>query len=253
MFSSRGWLVCATWCGLTVFTPISAAAATRPLQVAVKQAPPFSLRGDNGEWTGTSIELWQELAAELELDYRYHETSLDDMIQGVGDGRYDVAVAALTVTAQREEVVDFTHPYYTTGLAIGVQQRPEHLWAGVVSTVFSFAFLELISVLACIQLAVGTAVWLVERRANPNQFPPSSARGLFSGFWWATVTMTTVGYGDEVPRSALGRVIALSWMLVSMILIASVTGTIASSLTLERLDERIRGPEDLHRFSVGTI
>ena len=224
-----------------------------PLIVAVKEAPPFSLRRGEDEWAGPSIELWRELAAELELDYELRETTLDDMLAGVAEGRYQAAVAAITVTSEREEIVDFTHPFYTTGLAIAVLRRDEVAWRSVLDTVLSRSFLQLIASLALLQLVVGTVVWTLERRANPEQFPPGTAGGVATGFWWATVTMTTVGYGDKTPKSALGRVIALLWMLASMIILASVTATIASSLTIERLDSRIRGPGDLHRFEVGAI
>lgn len=231
----------------------STSSAAPPLEVAVKSAPPFAVRDSDGRWSGTSIELWREIAAELELDYELRETSLDDMLSGVADGRYQVAVAALTVTAEREARVDFTHPFYTTGLAIAATRERRPYWRGVVDTVFSWAFLRLIGALAAIQLSVGAVVWLVERRRNPEQFPAAPGRGVPSGFWWATVTMTTVGYGDKAPKTALGRAVALAWMLASMIILASVTATIASSLTVERLDGRIRGPEDLHRFDVGVV
>lgn len=238
---------------LTPLADAEAAPAGAPLKIAVKHAPPFSMRGADGEWTGLSIELWRELAAELELDYELREVSLDEMIAGVAEGRYDAAVAALTVTAAREEIVDFTHPFYTTGLAIAVPEQAEPAWRRVAQTVFSPMFLQLIVALALVQLAIGSLVWALERRANPEQFPDKASYGIASGFWWATVTMTTVGYGDKAPKSALGRTVALIWMLASVIIIASVTATIASSLTVERLDARLRGPEDLHRFEVGVI
>jgi polar amino acid transport system substrate-binding protein len=224
-----------------------------PIVVAVKQAAPFAVRTADGHWTGTSIELWRAVAAELELDYTLHETTLEDMIAGVAEGRYQAAVAALTVTSEREQIVDFTHPFHTTGLAIAVSSKGQPYWRGVLQTVFSWTFLELIAVLALMQLVVGTVVWLLERRANAEQFPAAPSRGVPTGFWWAIVTMTTVGYGDKAPKSALGRAVALVWMLASMVIVASVTATIASSLTIERLDARIRGPEDLHRFEVGVI
>jgi polar amino acid transport system substrate-binding protein len=236
--------------------PANAAPASETsetLTVAVKQAPPFAYRDADGEWTGQSIELWRSVADELGLRYQLHETTLDDMLAGVADGRYQVAVAALTVTSEREQIVDFTHPFHTTGLAVAVSSKREPYWRGVIGTVFSLAFLRLIGVLALIQLIVGTLVWLLERRANAEQFPRDLGHGVPTGFWWATVTMTTVGYGDKAPKSLLGRAVALLWMLASMIIIASVTATIASSLTIERLDARIRGPEDLHRFRVGVI
>ena len=228
-----------------------AAPPAAPLQVAVKHAPPFSERGPDGEWTGVSVELWREIAAELELDYELRETSLDEMLDGLAEGRYDVAVAALTVTAAREERVDFTHPFYTTGLAIAVPKQREPAWRRVVETVVSPVFLQLIVALALIQLGVGSLVWALERRANPDQFPDQPTRGIASGFWWATVTMTTVGYGDKAPKSALGRAVALVWMLASMIILASVTATIASSLPFSVA--QVFDPSSLPRSSVTVL
>lgn len=235
------------------WTSTALAAVPEKLIVAVKSSPPFSYRGADGEWTGQSIELWRAVADDLGLSYELHETTLDDMLRGVADGRYQVAVAALTVTSEREQIVDFTHPFHTTGLAIAVSSVRDPYWQGVIGTVFSLAFLRLIAVLASIQLVVGATVWLLERRSNTEQFPRDITRGVPTGFWWATVTMTTVGYGDKAPKSLLGRSVALLWMLASMVILASVTATIASALTIERLDARIRGPEDLHRFEVGVI
>jgi polar amino acid transport system substrate-binding protein len=224
-----------------------------PLIVAVKQAPPFAVKGQDGEWTGTSITLWREIAAELELDYELRETTLDDMLAGVADGRYQVAVAALTVTSEREATVDFTHPFHTTGLAIAASSKLEPHWLGVFATVFSRSFLRLIATLALLQLAVGAVVWALERRANSEQFPSDAVRGVSSGFWWAAVTMATVGYGDKAPKTPLGRFVAMLWMLASLIMLASATAIISASLTIERLDARLRGPDDLHRFEVGVI
>lgn len=234
-------------------TTAHAQTETRQLTVAVKHAPPFAIQQPDGSWTGTSVELWRQLADELALTYQFHGTDLDDMLTGVAERRYDAAVAAITVTAAREQLVDFTHPFYTTGLAIATSPQPEPIWQRVAATVWNWAFAELIVVLALIQMVIGACAWLVERRHNAELFPHAPVRGILAGFWWATVTMTTVGYGDKVPRTPLGRLLGLTWMLASMVLIASVTATIASSLTVEQLDRHIAGPGDLHRFSVGTV
>ena len=109
---------------------ISAHAQKKELLVATKEAPPFSMKTDNGTWSGISISLWKEIAGELDFRYRFIETDLQGMLDGLKEGRYDAAVAALTVTQERETVFDFTHPFYTTGLGIAVKQENES-WTAV--------------------------------------------------------------------------------------------------------------------------
>jgi ABC-type amino acid transport substrate-binding protein len=65
--------------------------------------------------------------------------------------------------------------------------------------------------------------------------------------------MSTVGYGDKVPRSGAGRLLAMGWMLASLILLTSFSATITTSLTLGRLASRVAGPEDLGKLRVGTV
>ena len=204
--------------------------STEPLVIGTKEAPPFAFKREDGTWDGISFALMRRLSNDLGFDYRIEERTLDGLFTGLEEGQLDLSIAALTVTPEREERVDFTHPFYTTGLAIAVPKQREPAWRRVVETVVSPVFLQLIVALALIQLGVGSLVWALERRANPDQFPDQPTRGIASGFWWATVTMTTVGYGDKAPKSALGRAVALVWMLASMIILASVTATIASSL-----------------------
>ena len=65
--------------------------------------------------------------------------------------------------------------------------------------------------------------------------------------------MTTVGYGDKAPKSLGGRMVALFWMLVSIILIASFTASITTSLTVGHLSGKVRGPQDLPNVRVGSL
>jgi polar amino acid transport system substrate-binding protein len=67
-------------------------------------------------------------------------------------------------------------------------------------------------------------------------FPRSPVHGIGSGVWLSLVTMTTVGYGDRVPVTFLGRVIAGVWMLIAMLTVSSLTAGIATALTVSQLD-----------------
>ena len=75
------------------------------------------------------------------------------------------------------------------------------------------------------------AVWLVavvifgivEHLIDDQTFPT-----VWLGMWWALTTVTTVGYGDVVPRDSLGRVIASFLLLGGLALLSVVTATITS-------------------------
>jgi polar amino acid transport system substrate-binding protein len=70
--------------------------------------------------------------------------------------------------------------------------------------------------------------------------------------------MTTVGYGDLAPRSPAGRMVAITWMFVSLFLVSWFTASMASILTAERLDAGlgsfvVRQADDLRRLHVAVI
>src|SRR5947209_5413579 len=76
---------------------------TRTVVVGVKEAPPFSMKAADGTWSGVSIDLWKVVAADLHLQYRFaEEPTVQALLDRTRIGEVDVAVAALTVTADRE-------------------------------------------------------------------------------------------------------------------------------------------------------
>ena len=229
-----------------------AAEAARNWVVGTKEAPPFVIKQSDGTWSGISIELWERIAAQLGVSYELREYDLTGLIDAVAAGEVDAGVAALTVTPDREQVLDFTHPFYTTGLAIAVQPGGGGTLA-LLGRLFSWEFLATVGLLSIVLLGVGVLVWLLERRANPEQFGGKAAEGIGSGFWWSAVTMTTVGYGDKAPLTPGGRFVGLLWMFASIIVISGFTGAIASSLTIGKLEGLVHGPADLPRVSVGTV
>ncbi len=260
-WSLRLALLCLLFAGSVVRVGVAHAAppvATPPrahdeLVVATKNAPPFALKQPNGEWTGESIELWRRIAERLALRYRFEEVTLPEMLDGLESGRYDAAVAALTVTAEREQRFDFTHPFETTGLGVAVLHKRSPLWATIAAALYSWEFLQLVIFLGVCQIVVGVLMWLIERRDATGQFPASLLDGIGTGIWWAVVTMTTVGYGDKAPRTWAGRTLALGWMLCSVILLSAFTASVASMLTVRQLEAHISSPSDLSRFRVAGV
>lgn len=69
----------------------------------------------------------------------------------------------------------------------------------------------------------GTALWLVE-----GQLPESTIRSWGDALWWSLTTLTTVGYGDHVPVTTTGRLIAAGVMVAGV----AVIGAVAAIVTL---------------------
>jgi ABC-type amino acid transport substrate-binding protein len=238
---------------LTCATTGSADEQRPLLQVGTKHAPPFAMRTADGSWQGLSIDIWQRLAVELDVDYQLVEhPDTNQLLQAVEDGGVDCAIAAITMTAEREEQIDFSHSYYSTGLGIAVLPEQRYPWLVVAQKLLAPAFLKVVATLCLLLLVVGTLIWLVERRGN-QQFGGTPAQGIGAGFWWSAVTMTTVGYGDKAPVSIAGRLLAVVWMFVAIIIISSFTAAITASLTVSHLESGIKSPRDLHGVRVGTV
>ena len=224
------------------------------LRVGVKEAPPFVIRREDGSWSGISIELWQAVATSLGTDYRLEAFDLPDLFEALEKETVQVAVGALTITEEREELVDFTHTFYVSSLGIAVPATARGSWFEILSQVFSSRhFLKILAGLTVALGIFGTLLWWFERDRNPEQFGSRPLSGLGAGFWWAAVTMTTVGYGDKYPKTGRGRAIALLWMFASIVLVSMFTGAIASLMTVGRLSSGVTGPEDLPRVRVATI
>jgi ABC-type amino acid transport substrate-binding protein len=222
------------------------------LQVGTKVAAPFSFKDDAGTWTGLSIELWRGVAEDLGLEYELKELSLQELVAGVEDGSLDAGVAALTITAEREEALDFSHPFHTSGLGIAVVDSGPR-WLAFLRSLASLQFLQVLIALSLVLLLAGGLLWIFERHQNPDQFGGGLVKGLGQAFWWSAVTMTTVGYGDKAPVTLGGRLVGLVWMFASVIIISGFTAAIASSLTVQHLQTTVGGPEDLPKVRVATV
>lgn len=83
-------------------------------------------------------------------------------------------------------------------------------------------------------LVAGSFVTAFERDA-----PGATIHSLPDGLWWALTTVTTVGYGDTYPTTALGRGIGVALMLVGIALFGAVTANLAAFFVDQRDNELI--------------
>ena len=80
---------------------------------------PFEFEED-GEYVGFDIDIINEIADRVGFEIELETTNFDGMIPGLQTGTFDIAIAGMTITDERAEAVDFTSPYYKSGLRIAV-------------------------------------------------------------------------------------------------------------------------------------
>lgn len=100
----------------------SALAQDRELLVATDTAfVPFEFKQD-GKYTGFDIELWEAIAQEAGLKYSLRPMDFNGIIPGLQTRNVDVALAGITIRDDRKKVIDFSDPYYESGLALLVSK-----------------------------------------------------------------------------------------------------------------------------------
>ena len=117
----------------------------RPFLVATKVAPPFSMKSDEGTWYGISIDLWKIMAQRLGIEYSFKEYDLHGLLKAVETKEVDLGIAAISMTSEREKLMDFSHSYYKTGLGLVVRDIHEHSFSQALKKLTSFKILFMVS------------------------------------------------------------------------------------------------------------
>lgn len=127
----------------------------------------------------------------------------------------------------------FVGSVHSPGMAIVVQRSipGEELLAAILDSWPIVIFIGMSLSLS------GIVMWALDNRKNSEEFPKFFPIGVFEGVWWAAVTMTTVGYGDKVPRSILGRLFGVVWINVGLVILAIFMGIITASLSSNSLEQ----------------
>ncbi|NLM36764.1 MAG: basic amino acid ABC transporter substrate-binding protein [Firmicutes bacterium] len=106
-----------------VFGPVMQAATKTDRNVLVVGCdaafPPFEyLDEETGELTGFDLDLMRAIGAELGMEVVIKNVSWDGIIPGLLAGNYDVIASGMTITEERQQVVNFSDPYINAGLVI---------------------------------------------------------------------------------------------------------------------------------------
>ncbi len=234
-----------------VFASCTLSAAAQNLSVATIERTPFSFLED-GTPSGFSVELWALIAEDLGLDYDVtFADAFPEMLSMIEAGKSDLAIANISITAAREQNMDFTHPIFESGLQIMVPRNGSE-----VSPLWKALFSKDLLIAICLAFAMlfggGMLMWAFERRAQPY-FDRPAREAMFPSFWWALNLVVNGGFEERVPRSFFGRIFAVILVVASLFIVSVFVARITAVMTVEAINENITSVSDLYGRDIGTI
>jgi len=237
---------------LQALQPINMAAASE-IRVGIRDIKPFIFLEPNQEPAGFAIDLWKTIAMDLELPYRFVVSDgIANTLEDMRKRTIDVAIGAITITEKRESQFDFSLSHYHTGLGIMTPAEPSYSFTAFWSSFFTRDRIIKIGSFLGFLLLTGHVIWLAERR-HQQSFNQRYLPGVLEGVYWSMVTASTVGYGDYIPKSRIGKLLAVIIIAVSLPVFAVFVANISSDITMHELRSYIEGPQDLEGKKVGVV
>uniref|UniRef100_A0A7M4EU14 Glutamate receptor n=1 Tax=Crocodylus porosus TaxID=8502 RepID=A0A7M4EU14_CROPO len=233
----------------------------------------------NERYEGYCVDLASEIAKHCGFKYKltivgdgkYGARDADTKIWNgmVGElvyGKADIAIAPLTITLVREEVIDFSKPFMSLGISIMIK-KPQKSKPGVFSFLDPLAY-EIWMCIVFAYIGVSVVLFLVSRFSpyewHTEEFEDgretqsnesTNEFGIFNSLWFSLGAFMQQGC-DISPRSLSGRIVGGVWWFFTLIIISSYTANLAAFLTVERMVSPIESAEDLSKqteIAYGTL
>lgn len=230
----------------------AAPTGNRPLRVATAATAPFVLPKTDPP-AGFSVDLWNDLARRMRVEFTWSVVPTPfELLPAVQRGDADVAISAIAMTPERDKAVDFSHPYFDSGLQIMVPAREESAFLTTLRSIPWTAIGHLFVAAIVIIFLLANVLWLIERRANPD-FRKKYLPAIGEGLWGSMLIIATGEHGDRNAPDVIKRIaVAVMWLL-GIVLVAQLTATVTSSQTVQRLQSNIRGPDDLPGRTIASV
>lgn len=229
----------------------SADNGVKNVRIAVKEFPPLVFK----DLKGFCIDVANIISRENQLspEFVIFDT-VPALLAAVESRDCDMGFAGITITPEREKRVDFSQPFFDSGLMIAVRNEPISQFTSVGNAVIRVIGLSIVLFFVGLTVVAHLVWWIEKDNSDPQGFPTRYLSGIIDAYWWAVVTMSTVGYGDKRPKKIGGRAIAAVWMFVGIIWFAGLTATLSSALTVDRITRgEIADLPDLYGKRVAVI
>ncbi|HEY6794297.1 MAG TPA: transporter substrate-binding domain-containing protein [Kineosporiaceae bacterium] len=237
-------------------TSATPATASSTLRVGIKPLDPFVVQRGQGRYGGFSIELWNEIARRnnWSTTYVWHG-GLSQLLDDVQAGSVDVGIAGISITKEREEVLDFSYPMFTAGLQVMSRPTGGSGWAAELSGFGTAGVGRYLLALVVVLVLAGNVVWLAGRvraridgRTGQRYLP-----GVGSGMYKAAGVGLVGDFGVGDPVRPVARFAAISWSIIGICFVSLFTAAVTTQLTVQSIRSDIAGVQDLPGHRVLTV
>jgi ABC-type amino acid transport substrate-binding protein len=232
----------------------AAPAAAEPTHVTVATyvAPPFVMTTATG-YTGFTWELWKRIAQDLNLQVDVHGVdSVTELLEQVRDHRIDVAVANLSINAERFTHMDFSLPYFDSGQRIMIDEDRHGSARNLFEGLRADGHLRVYAWLIVLIVGLTILLTLLDRRRRED-FPQEWHKGIAESFYHVMSIVTSGKTTHPNLFGTLGTVVAAVWLACGVGIVAYVTSSITSVMTAQAMTHEISGFQDLGRRHVGVL
>lgn len=184
------------------------------INVNVSEFSPLVINS-NGEYTGFEIELWKEIAHDLNLQTNFINTDFNSIFDNITNGTSDVGLAGISITSERESNFDFSIPTFNSGVSIAVLKQDQNYFQNIISIFYKKEFIHLILYFFGFLVIAAHVLWVTELTRDDG-ISDSYFPGIFDAFWCILATVSTVGFGDVTPKRWIGRAITAIVMFVGI-------------------------------------
>ncbi len=220
------------------------------LRFATVERPPFAMNITTDP-QGFSIDLMRDIATEMATEVQFLPYSnFDDMFNAIARGEVDGAIANISITALREQTMDFSQPIIASGLQIMLHDEPNR--SPVFEAVFTLDILYAILTAFGLLAVGGMLMWYFERKSQPY-FDRPFLKAAFPSFWWALNLVVNGGFEERVPQSKPGRFFAVLLVISSLFIVSIFVAKITAAITLGAITQEINSLSDIEQRRVATI
>lgn len=230
--------------------------ANKILKVGIASMPPFVIERQ-GRYLGFEIELWEMIAKNIGVDFKYEIHNFQELIPLIVNKKLDIAFASITINEEREDLVDFSHPTFDSGLAILLSKNRRNIAFGdTIKTFLTQGYRQLIKPLLALLLIIyilGNILFFLERGGEVISL--KYLPGALQATWILLCSMLGLDGAMYVYSVSMwsGRILVAVGQFIGLAFLGLLVGELTAFITNRKMRLNINSPQELKGKTVATV